>query len=860
MVPLKLTLKNFLCYGEGVPALDLEGIHVACLCGQNGHGKSALLDAITWALWGRARGKAQDELVHFGRDEMLVDLEFRARDTRYRAVRRHALGKSRRRSGSTDLQLQVRSASGFLAITGNSVRDTQAKIDEITGIDYDTFINSAFLLQGRADEFTNKTAGERKEVLAKILGLGYYDRLQDQAKGRAEERKVAAAILEGDLDRIRREVASADRYRDDLKGVVSELGQVELLREASKTGWEALRARVEELVHRRGELDQLKMRIPGMEADMSGLQEESRRRQSRIVDYRALMDDKGAIEDGYSLYQQLRNRYEELNSSRKRFDQLTGLRVDLEKEMEREKASLEERVNQMRARLELEIRPKAEAAPGIHTKLEDVRALMRKLVDDEQALEEERARVNGLAARVGQFEAAAQQLKGEGTDLRSKLELARKSQGGASCPLCGTELGADGCQRLADSYNIQIEEKLRAYRKAETDLKAAQQEQLVGEKDLPRRRERLQRGRNDAQSSVAVLDRELEESQAAARELEGALGRLEEASRLLEQGQYAPEQRARLAALGEEIGALGYDGGAHQQLYDEMEKTRTFEERHRLLREASESLPREQESQATSKEMQERREQELAEARAREKNIESEVSRLPESEARLREAEAAYREVEHRHGDLFRRRVELEGQLKRVEALEREMGGKATALKALREEQGLYHELVEAFGRRGVQAMLIETNLPSIEGEANALLERMTDGRMHLKLETQKDRRTGKGEPIETLEINISDELGPRRYEMFSGGEAFRINLALRIAISKVLARRRGSPLPTLFVDEGFGTQDSAGRERILDVIRAIEGDFEQIIVITHMDEIREAFPARIEVRKEEAGSTFWIS
>ncbi|MCZ6534914.1 MAG: hypothetical protein O6914_02910, partial [Chloroflexi bacterium] len=75
-----------------------------------------------------------------------------------------------------------------------------------------------------------------------------------------------------------------------------------------------------------------------------------------------------------------------------------------------------------------------------------------------------------------------------------------------------------------------------------------------------------------------------------------------------------------------------------------------------------------------------------------------------------------------------------------------------------------------------------------------------------------------------------------------------------------VLAHRSGAPLPTLFIDEGFGTQDTAGRERILDVIRAIEPDFEQIIVITHLEELKEAFPVRIEVEKTDGASTCWIS
>jgi exonuclease SbcC len=202
----------------------------------------------------------------------------------------------------------------------------------------------------------------------------------------------------------------------------------------------------------------------------------------------------------------------------------------------------------------------------------------------------------------------------------------------------------------------------------------------------------------------------------------------------------------------------------------------------------------------------------------------------------------------------------LEGQVRRLAELREAIDTNSSRMQSLEEEQGIYQELVTAFGRQGVQAMLIETVVPRLEDEANALLGRMTDNRMHLKLETQRERRTGRGEPIETLEINVSDELGPRSYEMYSGGEAFRVNLALRIALSKVLAQRMGAPLPTLFIDEGFGTQDAAGRERILDVISAIQDDFDKIIVITHLDDLKDMFPVRIEVQKDGNGSTFWLS
>jgi len=124
-------------------------------------------------------------------------------------------------------------------------------------------------------------------------------------------------------------------------------------------------------------------------------------------------------------------------------------------------------------------------------------------------------------------------------------------------------------------------------------------------------------------------------------------------------------------------------------------------------------------------------------------------------------------------------------------------------------------------------------------------------------MQTQRDTKSGS--TVETLDIHISDELGSRPYELFSGGEAFRVNFAIRIALSKLLARRAGAQLRTLIMDEGFGSQDASGRQKLVDAIRSVQDDFEKILVITHVEELQDAFPIRIHVEKTGEGSTFSI-
>ena len=87
MIPVKLHLHNFLCYRQ-VPPLNFQGLHLACLTGDNGSGKSALLDAMTWALWGKARARRDDEMIHHGQTEMEVEFEFLLGEGRYRVIRK----------------------------------------------------------------------------------------------------------------------------------------------------------------------------------------------------------------------------------------------------------------------------------------------------------------------------------------------------------------------------------------------------------------------------------------------------------------------------------------------------------------------------------------------------------------------------------------------------------------------------------------------------------------------------------------------------------------------------------------------------------------------------------------------------
>lgn len=195
----------------------------------------------------------------------------------------------------------------------------------------------------------------------------------------------------------------------------------------------------------------------------------------------------------------------------------------------------------------------------------------------------------------------------------------------------------------------------------------------------------------------------------------------------------------------------------------------------------------------------------------------------------------------------------INDRLKVVEEALEETKNKRKELDDINKDISHYIELANAFGKKGIQDIIIENSLPDIENETNKLLAKLTDNQMRISLKSTKSNKTG--DINNRLDIYIADNQGTRSYELYSGGEAFRINFAVRIALSKLLAKSRGVKLQTLIIDDAFGTQDELGQEKLASIINLIKDDFDMILLVTHINEFVNLFPSRIELSKEAGDS-----
>ena len=845
MIPTRLELRNFLAYRAPEPIV-FSGIDLACLTGANGVGKSSLLDALTWALWGKARARRDEDLIHLGQNDMHVALDFEQDGLRYRVQRR----RSRAGRGSRGaLDLMVYDKDDFPRIINEEgARRTQEVINQILRLDYETFIHSAFLQQGRADAFTLKTAAERKRILAEILSLSEWSEYENAAKERLHGIASQIEIIKHDINRIDQEIAREPRLAANLNEILAalaaadaRLGQAEAAYNRVANAAAALRRERESLVERQRQ-------IASREEDMAAAQAEIQRQDQKIAGCQQTIAQSESIEAGFSQLREARESQSAIAEQLARKAELDQRARKLENALSQKRAALSSEVDVLRERIRA---LEAQVAAGAAADIETLRAQLHELQTLELQRDEATRAIQRMRERRSALGAQMEALTAEGRALNDRLERL-DAAAGAACPLCGQPLTAEHRGDMLAQLTTERDDRREQYRQCSADIaginaeyksKQAEIDSWASQlKDLPALQQRI--------GALAEGARLAEEAEAG---LPGEVRQLAQLETRLANEDFGAEWRRQLQQLEQQRAAIGYDPASHADIRAQLETFAAYERRHSQLEFARISLP----------EAQQARDGAAARLEAMRAAQRQDDARLAESAKAIADLEGQARQERKLRAGVEGIRAEVQRLRERKTILEQELNAIATGretlkrlgarLESAQHQQSLYNELRAAFGKNGLPALIIETAIPELEADASDLLARMTDGRMRLRLSTQREKISGG--IAETLDIEIADELGARGYELYSGGEAFRINFALRIALSKLLARRAGAQLRTLFIDEGFGSQDEDGRDKLVDAINKIQNDFDLILVITHIDELRDSFPVHLLVEKTAAGS-----
>jgi DNA repair protein SbcC/Rad50 len=902
MIPVRLQLKNFLSYGPTLQTIEFSNYPLICLSGKNGHGKSALLDAITWALWGQARKtsatvKADQGLVHLGQTQMMIIFDFEFNNQLYRVRREFAItyGKP---LATLEFGLLDAEKNAIIPLTGKTIRDTQETIESTLHLSFDAFSNSAFLRQGSANEFSKKSPKERKEILASILGLDQYDTIKKLA-----------------LEKIRDTVAQYQTLERLDQTITQELEHKQMIEQEITTATDALTSIASQetaFAERTQDLEIKQTALVLQQKEFHALQvtsgQQTEQEQKLLTQLRTTRAQWRTINKSYWSLPQIEN----IEQERKQVSEIVFMYQDqLQKQLQlREQLlkakealqAIEQRVQQEQAialqkqtllleRLKLEKTANEQTLQEIGKQLFTAQLEQNSLAKQITDLEKkERTTIfteKDLTLMEAQFSKRKeyyQKFIAEGNIIKLELEgLAQKHTladdiANPSCPLCEQNLSASRKRFLKDQFSKQehfYTHRLNRLRNLISRLKIVLVEQheaikihqqglnelkivRVTIEQLTKQKTALELNRTELQKNQKTLT-DLNTEITAKLQLEIVL--LAQLNQKITQGlnehTLHKEQLLAYKQLEQTLLTLAYDEKKHAEFRKKLQDTEA-----QLLQ--YESIKKEIKLQdqryemvkafcASLKELHHAM-KESAEKRASYAQLDHQEKALLETKNTLG---AEIRSLQQHKEILLQKKGSLENQIAKLKALETQHTAHVKAMKELKESAYDYQAIAMATSKDGIQALLIEDAIPEIEQEANHLLSKLTDNQAQLFIESLRDLK--KGGTKETLDIKISDAAGVRPYELFSGGEAFRIDFALRIAISKLLARRANTSLQTLIIDEGFGSQDEEGLAHIMDALHKIQDDFAKIIIVSHLPAMKDQFPIHFMVEKSTNGSSVRI-
>jgi exonuclease SbcC len=890
MIPLRISIQNFLSYGSPVQTIHFNYYKLICLSGKNGHGKSALLDAMTWALWGQARktgntSKADAGIVKLGQTDVMVIFDFSFNQQTYR-VKRVFSTKYGKPKAHIDFGTYNPETDYFSALTEKTIRKTQECINTTLGLDYEGFINSSFLRQGQANEFSKKSPKERKEVLATILGLDRYEK----AKKVALETMRKVAQEKEQYEKLALHLAKDNEYIPELEKQLIQ-AQTELKKVLTNQQELTKKNTTLEIERKKIEQKEQEKKLLIFESQQKELEQKKQTElfKQHAAKWRNVHSQLLALPEKNTLEKQYQSVTVKLNEYQEQIKAQLILKEELLKQKSNEQEILHKltqetatvlqnkqlEVERLKAHCTLETN-KLETCTKELTALttqqksceiaiEKIKKTVKpaRLIGDTQELRKNFDRYKSYYHKwIEQGNWAANELK----SLTEKQRLSQDSNH-PSCPLCEQNLSQARKRFLYKKFTDQetfLKHRLQRLKKLITHAKESLKEQhatLEASTEI----DQLFKKYDEFIPAVKEKEKEKQQQKQIARTFtenyQKALIFLEKEKKQTEQSilqnSSYKEIKQKRETVEKKLKAHAPQKTFYNQLLEEQKNLTSQLEQHKQF-EQEQTLQKERKNHIAeiSKTIKELKKEQTLLIKKLEafKKIDEELTAILKQQS---EISAQINQCNTEKERLLEQKGGLENQQQKLQ--EQAQQQKKYAAEAKKQEITVQHykAVAQALSKDGIQALLIEDALPEIEQEANDLLARLTDNQTHIFIESLRDLK--KGGTRETLDINISDSSGIRPYEMFSGGEAFRLDFALRIAISKLLARRSGTSLQTLIIDEGFGSQDEEGLQKIMDVLYKIQDDFEKIIIVSHLGAMKDQFPVHFVVTKGPQGSHITI-
>jgi DNA repair protein SbcC/Rad50 len=841
MIPKRLVLENFLSFGSpGTEIAFSDDEPLWVVGGPNGVGKSAVFDAMTYALYGQHRGGAENhtDLIRHGANDLRVTFEFEFNGASYQIIRNRPL------TGRPTHSIKQWAEDGWTkTVRLPAARGKQDAINLWTertlGVGFAQFKASVLLRQGEADAIILAGGTERLNILKKIIGLEAFERLSASVHAQAKRCKDA-------LDDLKTRRDAMTRVTEDEVAVArDEFARREELRAQSQETFAKAVARVpqaREWTNRETELKNLQQCI---QASIERERDADRIRS----DFARHNELKTAI----PLFRQLLQLRSDMAASNKK---LADHQVEVKGAKDAIKAKeLRDEIRQYRAALE--------AADAVKQLRDDLDKLPPDLHKQLEAAKEQVKSASDALTSTGQEKASASALLKE---AKKKQQAFTKVGVGVPCSICGQTVSENHAKAERDRFAGEVaalEAKLQELTKKELQDESHKNaannlhdrlDQLSRDQDTTTKlladREKNLRGFSvnakpdelrqliaDASAEVACLEAKVGDQSRM------DLAALKKRLALLE-GNVQSDEKTLASLQGQAANVLSQllpKWNDQVERLDAKSVTALDAEHQRLTVSGIADLYRQLEQDAALRDGWLARLTEL-------NRLIGEIppdSRVPAVDAeRQLDVAKETTDAAQTARDAAKKKVDdLVGELERFRKMVEEIN-------AAERKADLHHKLDELLGKTGIQRELVRSAEREIVRLAHETVQNLSDGDLTLELDTSADG----DEQAFALQVRRADGPTPIGVDYLSGSQKFRVAVAVALAIGK-FAAGQARPLESVIIDEGFGSLDRDGLRAAAVELNRLRQHLRRIVLVSHQEDFADQFPVVIRLTAGENGT-----
>ena len=836
MILKHIHLVNFKKYKKASIALDNSVIGIF---GDNGAGKSSLFEAVTWCLYGVAQsmegreGVKQQDLIRDGQQEMGVEVEFTMGTHTYKVARYLNAKRGTKSRLWIDGKMQARKS-----------REVTARIEQDIGLNVKGFISSSFIRQKELDLITSKIASERKKLINRLFNLKIYEKYEEAAKNKKKEK-------ENELQVVQLQRKEKEKDLEQLPDVEKALQELKEMAEALKVQYDTVKKESETVKNEYANLEKeyqtyqnLQSTSKLMEKDIENTKNTIEQRKKDLEEIEKAVKKRKSLKPEYNSFLDLKKKFSSLDKTKVQYDTKVNQLQNLQTEITITQKSLEERITESKKEI-TSLKNQEDELKESKAKLETIREKMSELESVPQQIEEEIQKVDKIKEKEAEIYAEKAKYTSRITDLQQELEDIQSIGVGALCPKCKRPLQKEHLDELVTKYATEI----AAHEKTKEKYESKENHLIEMRKELDIRIKGLKKKENDLtnlkKQEQTYVKAEMKYENIQKRIIDCTVKISETQERLTK----VTQRKKEVETLEKEIQKLEFNPAEYELTKKEVEEKSTTE---REMIKLDERISKKEDVEKSIEQDEEKLHTQEKEMEHVKSKLE-EISDIPEKFDNVKKKKEHITQEELKISKEYTEKKTLyQERTKELERLHRAKDELKTMKKKQKELEDIilvYGILQDAFKQIPVQ---IQSRLrPRIRKETSALLNEVTEGKYPF-IDLESD-----------YSVTVYYDGNYYPISRFSGGEKDLINLCLRVGISRVLvslsSQKSFARIQSLFLDECFGSFDIERRKNLLAALTQLRTYFAQIVLITHIEEVKQALPEAFLVEELEDGSSIVI-